>query len=131
MALNADPDRFVLSLGPPPSQSDRPRRDPPPGDDSRTRAFTYNLSHFNSSFNLNLSLLFVVLIFGHLFVNLVAGEGVKAIDFGFVGGKLSQPFWQSWDTLLLWLAARATAGYGRFMATLPKLLSWWQNASWG
>jgi succinate dehydrogenase / fumarate reductase membrane anchor subunit len=46
----------------------------------------------------------VVLIFGHLFVNLVAGEGVKAIDFGFVGGKLSQPFWQIWDTLLLWLA---------------------------
>ena len=46
----------------------------------------------------------VVLIFGHLFVNLVAGVGVKAIDFGFVGGKLSQPFWQVWDTLLLWLA---------------------------
>lgn len=46
----------------------------------------------------------VVLIFGHLFVNLVAGEGVKAIDFGFVGGKLSQPFWQIWDTMLLWLA---------------------------
>ncbi|CAN5267432.1 succinate dehydrogenase, hydrophobic membrane anchor protein [soil metagenome] len=46
----------------------------------------------------------VVLIFGHLFVNLVAGEGVKAIDFGFVGGKLSQPFWQIWDTPLLWLA---------------------------
>jgi succinate dehydrogenase / fumarate reductase membrane anchor subunit len=45
----------------------------------------------------------VVLIFGHLFVNLVAGQGVKAIDFGFVGGKLSQPFWQIWDTLL-WLA---------------------------
>ena len=46
----------------------------------------------------------IVLIFGHLFVNLVAGAGVKAIDFGFVGGKLSQPFWQIWDTLLLWLA---------------------------
>ncbi len=46
----------------------------------------------------------IVLIFGHLFVNLVAGQGVKAIDFGFVGGKLSQPFWQIWDTLLLWLA---------------------------
>jgi len=46
----------------------------------------------------------VVLIFGHLFVNLFAGQGVKAIDFAFVGGKLSQPFWQVWDTLLLWLA---------------------------
>ncbi len=48
--------------------------------------------------------LLVVLIFGHLWVNLIAGEGVKQIDFGFVGGKLSQPFWQIWDVLLLWLA---------------------------
>ncbi|MBC7517758.1 MAG: succinate dehydrogenase hydrophobic membrane anchor subunit [Microbacteriaceae bacterium] len=46
----------------------------------------------------------VVLIFGHLFVNLVAGEGVKAIDFAFVGGKWSSPFWKVWDTGLLWLA---------------------------
>ena len=46
----------------------------------------------------------LVLIFGHLFVNLMVGDGIKAIDFAFVGGKLSQPFWQVWDTLLLWLA---------------------------
>lgn len=46
----------------------------------------------------------VVLIFGHLFVNLMIGDGVKALDFAFVGGKLSNPFWQVWDTLLLWLA---------------------------
>lgn len=46
----------------------------------------------------------VVLIFGHLFVNLVAGEGVKAIDFAFVAGKLANPFWIVWDLLLLWLA---------------------------
>ena len=46
----------------------------------------------------------IVLIFGHLFVNLVAGEGVKAIDFAFVGGKLADPFWIVWDGLMLWLA---------------------------
>ena len=46
----------------------------------------------------------VVLIFGHLFVNLMVGDGVKAIDFAFVGGKLADPFWVVWDTLLLWLA---------------------------
>jgi succinate dehydrogenase / fumarate reductase membrane anchor subunit len=46
----------------------------------------------------------VVLIFGHLFVNLFAGEGVKAIDFAFVAGKWADPFWIVWDTLLLWLA---------------------------
>ena len=49
-------------------------------------------------------IILVVLIFGHLFVNVVAGEGVKAIDFAFVAGKLAQPFWVVWDTLLLWLA---------------------------
>ncbi|MFW0170376.1 succinate dehydrogenase hydrophobic membrane anchor subunit [Rothia sp. CCM 9417] len=48
--------------------------------------------------------LLVVLIFGHLFVNLMMGEGVHRIDFGFVGGKLANPFWQVWDLLLLWLA---------------------------
>jgi succinate dehydrogenase / fumarate reductase membrane anchor subunit len=49
-------------------------------------------------------LFLVVLIFGHLFVNLVAGEGVREIDFAFVAGKLADPFWIVWDTLMLWLA---------------------------
>ena len=59
MALNADPDRFVLSLGPPPSQSDSPAGTPLQDDDSRTRAFTLNyhnfesLSHLSSLFNFN------------------------------------------------------------------------------
>jgi succinate dehydrogenase / fumarate reductase membrane anchor subunit len=30
--------------------------------------------------------------------------GVHAIDFAFVGGKWSEPFWQIWDGLMLWLA---------------------------
>ena len=46
----------------------------------------------------------VVLVFGHLFVNLVAGEGISAIDFAFVSGKWANPFWQVWDLLMLWLA---------------------------
>lgn len=46
----------------------------------------------------------VVLIFGHLFSNLMVGSGISAIDFGFVGGKLANPFWQVWDVLMLWLA---------------------------
>jgi succinate dehydrogenase / fumarate reductase membrane anchor subunit len=48
--------------------------------------------------------LLVVLIFGHLLVNLVLGEGVKQIDFAFVAGKYADPFWQIWDLLMLWLA---------------------------
>ncbi|WP_427016635.1 succinate dehydrogenase hydrophobic membrane anchor subunit [Pseudarthrobacter sp. P1] len=46
----------------------------------------------------------VVLIFGHLFVNLMVGDGIHAIDFGFVAGKWASPFWQVWDLAMLWLA---------------------------
>lgn len=48
--------------------------------------------------------LLVVLIFGHLFVNLMVGDGINAIDFAFVGGKWANPFWQFWDLAMLWLA---------------------------
>lgn len=48
--------------------------------------------------------LLIVLIFGHLIVNLVLGEGIKAVDFGFVAGKWADPFWRVWDGLMLWLA---------------------------
>ncbi len=46
----------------------------------------------------------VVLIFGHLFVNLMIGEGVSALNFAFVAGKFADPFWQWWDVAMLWLA---------------------------
>jgi succinate dehydrogenase membrane anchor subunit len=49
-------------------------------------------------------LLLVVLVFGHLFVNLVTGEGIHQVDFGFVAGKWANPFWQVWDLTMLWLA---------------------------
>ena len=47
--------------------------------------------------------LLLILVFGHLFVNLWLGEGVKGIDFAFVAGKWTNPFWQVWDLLMLWL----------------------------
>jgi succinate dehydrogenase / fumarate reductase membrane anchor subunit len=46
----------------------------------------------------------VVLIFGHLFINLMVGEGIHALDFAFIAGKFATPFWQWWDVLMLWLA---------------------------
>ena len=46
----------------------------------------------------------VVLIFGHLFVNLVADDGISGINFGFVAGKWADLRWQIWDLLMLWLA---------------------------
>jgi succinate dehydrogenase / fumarate reductase membrane anchor subunit len=46
----------------------------------------------------------IILIFGHLFVNMFSDGGVKAIDFAFVAGKWANPFWKVYDTLMLWLA---------------------------
>lgn len=48
--------------------------------------------------------LLIVLIFGHLFVNLMVGDGINRLDFAFVAGKLADPFWKVWDLLMLWLA---------------------------
>jgi succinate dehydrogenase / fumarate reductase membrane anchor subunit len=49
-------------------------------------------------------ILLVVLVLGHLFVNLMLGEGIHRVDFAFVAGKWASPFWQTWDLLMLWLA---------------------------
>ena len=68
------------------------------------RARRFNIEKWGWIYMRASGVVLVVLIFGHLFVNLVAGEGVKAIDFAFVAGKLANPFWIVWDTLLLWLA---------------------------
>ena len=48
--------------------------------------------------------LLVLLVLGHLFVNLWLDTGVQRIDFAFVAGKWTSPFWQTWDLLMLWLA---------------------------
>lgn len=46
----------------------------------------------------------LVLVLGHLLIMLVLGDGVRRVDFGFVAGRWSNPFWQCWDLLMLWLA---------------------------
>ena len=46
----------------------------------------------------------IVLIFGHLISNLIVGDGINAISFGFVAGKWADPLWQFWDLAMLWLA---------------------------
>lgn len=64
----------------------------------------FNIEKWGWLFMRYSGVLLIVLIFGHLFTNLMIGDGIKAIDFGFVGGKLADPFWQIWDVLMLWLA---------------------------
>src|SRR3954454_15128112 len=49
-------------------------------------------------------LLLIVLVLGHLFIQMVVDDGVQKITFSFVAGRWASPFWQTWDLLMLWLA---------------------------
>ncbi|WP_353115465.1 succinate dehydrogenase hydrophobic membrane anchor subunit [Microbacterium sp.] len=64
----------------------------------------FNLEKIGWLFMRFSGVLLIVLIFGHLFINLMVGKGIHAIDFAFVAGKYATPFWQWWDVLMLWLA---------------------------
>ncbi|MGF6823228.1 succinate dehydrogenase / fumarate reductase membrane anchor subunit [Microbacterium sp. ZKA21] len=68
----------------------------------RTRRF--NLEKWGWMFMRASGVLLVILIFGHLFVNLMLGEGIHALDFAFIAGKFADPWWQWWDVIMLWLA---------------------------
>ena len=46
----------------------------------------------------------VFLVLGHLLIMNVLDGGVQRINFAFVAGRWSSPFWQVWDLLMLWLA---------------------------
>ncbi|MCX6434411.1 MAG: succinate dehydrogenase hydrophobic membrane anchor subunit [Actinobacteria bacterium] len=46
----------------------------------------------------------IFLVLGHLFIMNVLDGGVQRINFAFVAGRWSSPFWQTWDLLMLWLA---------------------------
>lgn len=43
----------------------------------------------------------IVLIFTHLFINLMTGDGINQIDFAFVAGKWAAPLWRWWDFTML------------------------------
>ncbi len=70
----------------------------------RSRSTRSNYELWSWVFMRGSGVLLLFLIFGHLIVNLVMGEGIKQVDFAFVAGKWASPFWQTWDLLMLWLA---------------------------
>jgi succinate dehydrogenase / fumarate reductase, membrane anchor subunit len=49
-------------------------------------------------------LVLVFLVLGHLVIMNILDGGVQRINFAFVAGRWSSPFWQVWDLLQLWLA---------------------------
>jgi succinate dehydrogenase / fumarate reductase membrane anchor subunit len=46
----------------------------------------------------------IILVLGHLLIMNILDGGVHRINFAFVAGRWSSPFWQLWDLLMLWLA---------------------------
>ena len=46
----------------------------------------------------------IFLVLGHLFIMNILDGGVQRINFAFVAGRWSSPFWQVWDLTMLWLA---------------------------
>jgi succinate dehydrogenase hydrophobic anchor subunit len=81
-----------------------PALDAPRSPYRRTKATRSNYELYGWVFMRLSGVLLLVLVFGHLFVNLVTGQGIKGVDFAFVAGKWSNPFWQVWDLAMLWLA---------------------------
>jgi succinate dehydrogenase / fumarate reductase membrane anchor subunit len=85
----------TTQLPPPPLSSARPRP-------LRTRRT--NVEQYGWVFMRVSGVLLVVLVLGHLFTNLMVGDGITAIDFAFVAGKWANPFWQVYGLVMLWLA---------------------------
>jgi succinate dehydrogenase / fumarate reductase membrane anchor subunit len=70
----------------------------------RSRATRSNFELYSWLFMRGSGVVLIALVFGHLFVNLVTGDGIRQVDFAFIAGKWTNPFWQTWDLLMLWLA---------------------------
>ncbi|OIV37156.1 succinate dehydrogenase [Mangrovactinospora gilvigrisea] len=46
----------------------------------------------------------VILVLGHLLIQLYLDGGITKVSFAFVAGRWSNPWWQVWDLVMLWLA---------------------------
>jgi succinate dehydrogenase / fumarate reductase, membrane anchor subunit len=82
-----------------PIERPRTRRVRPSGSKAKTNFEMYSWLFMRMS-----GLLLVVLVLGHLLIMNVLDGGVKRINFAFVAGRWSSPFWQTWDMAQLWLA---------------------------
>ena len=65
---------------------------------------TSNYERYSWLFMRISGLVLVFLVLGHLVIMNILDGGVQRINFGFVAGRWSSPFWQIWDLLQLWLA---------------------------
>jgi succinate dehydrogenase / fumarate reductase membrane anchor subunit len=76
----------------------------------------------------------VFLVLGHLVIMNILDGGVQRINFAFVAGRWSSPFWQMWDLLQLWLAMLHGANGLRVIindyASKDRTRFWLKSALW-
>ena len=82
-----------------PIEAPRSRRRRPSSTRSKTNFEMYAWIFMRVS-----GLLLVILVLGHLLILNILDGGVSRLNFAFVAGRWSSPFWQTWDLLQLWLA---------------------------
>ncbi len=70
---------------------------------SRTRPDSGSIELWTWFFMRLSGIVLVVLVLGHFTIVHVLGEGVDRVDFAFVSGRWSSPFWQTWDWTMLFL----------------------------
>ena len=69
------------------------------------RQLTKNNFELNAWLFMRISgVVLIILVLGHLLIMNVLDGGVQRINFAFVAGRWSSPFWQVWDLMMLWLA---------------------------
>ncbi|HSP37769.1 MAG TPA: succinate dehydrogenase hydrophobic membrane anchor subunit [Frankiaceae bacterium] len=90
--VNVDRETLVI-------ENPRTRLQRPSGNRSKTNFELYAWVFMRLS---GLALIFLVL--GHLLIMNILDGGVQRINFAFVAGRWSSPFWRTWDLLMLWLA---------------------------
>jgi len=79
--------------------------EPPRARTKRTpRATRTNFELYGWLFMRLSGVVLVVLVLGHLLIQLVLDGGVSKVGFAFVAGRWASPFWQGWDLVMLWLA---------------------------
>ncbi|MGP4112896.1 succinate dehydrogenase hydrophobic membrane anchor subunit [Streptomyces sp. 4N509B] len=82
-----------------------PLLEPPRARTSRTPSVTRGNAELYGWLFMRLSgVLLVLLVVGHLVVQLVLAGGVSKVSFAYVAGRWASPFWLAWDLIMLWLA---------------------------
>lgn len=88
----AEPEQLAIA---PPRARHRRRS----GSRSRTSFEMYSWIFMRMS-----GLVLVVLVLWHLLIMNILDGGVQRVNFAFVAGRWSSPFWRAWDLAQLWLA---------------------------